>query len=86
MRCYDCSVQGHRVEAIGVCHHCSVGLCAEHGTLVSDPILVNEPVARVVALPKKARELLCRTCLDALGQRHRMEEQAQIFLEPVAHQ
>jgi hypothetical protein len=83
MRCYDCSIQGDRNEAIGVCHHCSVGLCVEHGALVSDPILVHEPIAKVVALPKKARELLCRTCLDALRQRQALEEQ--VPAEQLAH-
>lgn len=74
MRCYDCSVQGHQREAIGLCHHCSVALCREHGTLVEDPVLVHEPVAKVVTLPKKARELLCHTCLDALRQRQELSE------------
>jgi len=73
MTCYDCSLKGDHSEAIGVCHHCSVGLCAAHGTLVADPILVNVPLNRLVAVPKKAREFLCRTCLEALRQRHAME-------------
>ncbi len=75
MRCFDCSAPGERSEAIGVCHHCSVGLCADHGAIVSDPILAHESIAKVIALPKKARELLCRTCLDALRQRHAMPEE-----------
>ncbi|MBS1982940.1 MAG: DUF2180 family protein [Bdellovibrionales bacterium] len=68
MRCYDCTIQGDRNEAIGVCHHCSVGLCENHGTIVPDVILGHEPIAKTVALPKKARALLCRTCLEALQQ------------------
>ncbi len=68
MWCYDCSQQAIRREAIGVCHHCSVGVCTHHGTMVSDPVLIRQPVAKVEALPKKARELLCHTCLAALGQ------------------
>jgi hypothetical protein len=69
MKCYDCSTQGGRTDAIGVCHHCSAGVCVDHGTFIMDPVLVHEPIARTVALPVKARELLCRTCLEALGQR-----------------
>jgi len=81
MKCYDCHTAGQETEAIGVCHHCSAGLCEDHGTVVVDPILVQEPVMKTVALPKKARELLCRTCLGALRQRHALVEEP---LEPLA--
>ena len=78
MKCYDCSLLGDGNEAIGVCHHCSVGLCAGHGTIVADPVLVHEAVAKVLELPKKARELLCQTCLDALSQRHQSEQEQEL--------
>lgn len=79
MKCYDCSTQSSpaqssQKDAIGICNHCSVGLCAEHGALLSDPILVNVPVNRTVALAKQARELLCHVCLDALRQRDVRED------------
>ena len=74
MRCFECSLAGARADAVGVCHHCSVGLCAEHAVLTADPILIHRPVAQVVELPKKARLLLCHTCLDALRQHHAIEE------------
>ena len=85
MKCFECSMIGQAVDAIGICHHCSVGLCSEHGVLADDPILVHEPIARVVALPKKARELLCQTCLEALRQRHVIEEQSAMPGPSVAH-
>jgi hypothetical protein len=75
MRCYDCHMAGRKADAIGVCHHCSVGLCMDHGTVVIDPILMQEPVMKTVALPKKARELLCQTCLEALRQRQALVEE-----------
>jgi hypothetical protein len=70
MRCYDCTVNGDHNEAIGVCHHCSVGLCETHGTVVPDAILAHEPIAKTVVLPKRARAFLCGTCLEALQQRN----------------
>jgi hypothetical protein len=30
MYCYECSQDGSREEAIGLCHHCSVALCPHH--------------------------------------------------------
>jgi hypothetical protein len=75
MKCYDCHTAGRKADATGICHHCSVGLCIDHGTVVVDPILVHEPVMKTVALPKKARELLCRTCLEALRQRQALVEE-----------
>lgn len=73
MGCYECCLKNDHREAVGICHHCSIGLCVSHGTLVADPILVNVPLNRSVALPKKAREFLCGTCLEALRQRDVME-------------
>jgi hypothetical protein len=74
MRCYECSLKGQISEAIGICHHCSIALCFEHATLVADPIHTTMLINRDVVLPKKARALLCRTCLDALRQLHLMEK------------
>lgn len=85
MHCYECSLKEERRDAIGVCHHCSIALCASHGTLVADPVLVNVPLNRLVPLPKKAREFLCTTCLEALQQRHAMELERAPFIETELH-
>jgi hypothetical protein len=78
MICFDCSVQkSKRTDAIGVCHHCGVAVCNDHGVVVADPVHVHELVAKEISLPKKARELLCRTCLDALRQREVLEVEEQ---------
>ncbi|MGQ9663220.1 MAG: DUF2180 family protein [Kiritimatiellia bacterium] len=29
MICFECFQRGQRSEAVGVCHHCSVAVCAE---------------------------------------------------------
>lgn len=68
MNCYECSQGGIATEAIGLCHHCSVGLCGEHATMVPDPVTVMYPVAKTVVLPRKARVLLCAVCKAALEQ------------------
>ena len=68
MKCFDCSIEGRVADTIGVCHHCSTGVCRSHSSLVSDPVTMQALIMRTVILPKKARVLLCRTCLEALGQ------------------
>jgi hypothetical protein len=70
MQCYECSLTTGAREAVGICHHCSAGLCADHASMVEDPVIAHLPVAREVVLPKVARLLLCRTCKMALEQPH----------------
>ena len=67
MLCYECSQAGTRQEAIGVCQHFSVGLCQEHSAMIADQVTMTALINRMV-LPKKARVLLCSTCLAALQQ------------------
>lgn len=68
MLCYECSKAGTDREAIGICHHCSAALCVDHACIVADPVTTTHPLTRTVVLPKRARQLLCGTCLDALRQ------------------
>ena len=71
MKCLDCSTsQGRATEAMGVCHHCSAGVCESHSALVSDPVTMQALIMRTVIPPKRARVLLCNTSLEALGQPH----------------
>ena len=77
MKCYDCNLARKKTEPIGVCHHCSVAVCSEHGTVVTDPILMTIPLAKVVALPIRARALLCPQCLAALEQRHALGRESE---------
>jgi len=77
MKCFDCSIQGCAADALGICHHCSAGVCESHGSFVSDPVTMQAIVNRTVVLPKKARVLLCRTCQEALGQPHNPEAEAE---------
>jgi hypothetical protein len=36
--------------------------------VVADPVTTSYPIAKRIAFPKKARLLLCVTCLEALEQ------------------
>lgn len=68
MHCYECLQAGETRDAVGLCHHCSAALCAEHIRVVDDPVIGGVPIVRTVVLPKKARLLLCGTCKAALEQ------------------
>ncbi len=68
MKCFDCAMKGIATETIGICHHCSAGICDTHGTLVSDPVTVPAVVMGTRVLPKRARLLFCHLCLAALRQ------------------
>jgi hypothetical protein len=68
MVCYECSLKGLRREAVGLCHHCSAGLCLDHVVVAPRPVTVREPIEKTVVLPIEARELLCATCHAAQQQ------------------
>lgn len=73
MKCLDCARNGTATETIGICQHCSAGVCDKHGTLVSDPVTVPAVVMGTRVLPLSARLLLCSHCLAALRQRGVLE-------------
>lgn len=68
MNCYDCSLQSNRREAVGLCRNCSAGLCSEHVHEEEQEITVVRIINREVALPLRARTLLCGVCKAALEQ------------------
>ena len=68
MLCYECWKAGRSREAVGLCHNCSAGLCADHACVIADPVTATRPVFKTVVLPQKARQLLCARCLRALEQ------------------
>jgi hypothetical protein len=68
MKCFDCATKAIATEAIGMCHHCSAGVCDTHGVLVADPVTVPTVVMGTRVLPKRARLLFCHNCLAAMRQ------------------
>jgi hypothetical protein len=75
MMCYECALQGAEREAVGMCHNCSIGLCAEHGKRVKT--LVPHPTNRSFApdvpdqeIPTEAERFLCSSCAQAMQRRH----------------
>lgn len=74
MMCYECARQGIERPAVGMCHNCSIGLCAEHGrrvkTLLAHPTNRSfAPSAAEQELPAEAERFLCGSCTQAM-QRH----------------
>ena len=72
MRCYECSQAGEVRDAVGLCHHCSAALCAEHARVTMDPMIAPAPLSKEIILPKRARVLLCPMCHAALEQVRRV--------------
>lgn len=68
MQCYECAVLGKETQAIGMCHNCSVGLCREHAVLRPRSVTALYPIAKVIELPQRAREMLCSVCKAAFEQ------------------
>jgi hypothetical protein len=68
MICFECFRRGQRSEAVGICHHCSAAVCADHGFLLPKLLHMSVPLVKVVNLPKQAQELLCSVCRAALDQ------------------
>jgi hypothetical protein len=61
MNCYICDQQPcasgthfHVRPAVGICHHCGIGVCAEHSHKSTDP----------------GAPLLCRQCADLAAHPH----------------
>ncbi len=73
MNCLDCTRAGTATETIGICHHCSAGVCNAHGVLVSDPVIIPTVVMGTRILPQRARLLYCHHCLAALRQQGVLE-------------
>lgn len=72
MNCYVCAEAESSREAVALCHHCSAGLCLEHIFSRPRSVIAIAPLNREVALPIKARELLCPVCKQALEQPRRV--------------
>ena len=85
MFCYECAIQGVRREAVGMCRHCSAGLCEEHAHVEAAPVKTERRNATFgavhwdVELPRPARRMLCETCQSAL---HQAEPEAQRTAQP----
>lgn len=70
MVCYECFMRGQRRDAIGLCHHCSVAVCAEHAEVVAVPITEKVLLVKEIVLPQQARRLFCKICRAAIEQDH----------------
>ncbi|MYT28555.1 DUF2180 family protein [Streptomyces sp. SID8354] len=66
MKCFDCAWAEQVVDAVGVCHHCGVGVCLRHCHVALEP---GHRIAGVgqSTLSRPARELTCLTCHFAMA-------------------
>ena len=74
--CFECKCIAIRRDAVGVCHNCGVALCEEHAQIEWTPIVAvygnstYPAINGTFELPRKARQILCRVCQQALRQKH----------------
>jgi len=76
MMCYECEREGKVRAAVGTCHNCSIGVCAEHGARVR--YLVGHTTGKTFVpgisereLPEDAERFLCQFCAGAVSQQSR---------------
>jgi len=85
MLCYECSLSDAEVQAIGMCRHCSAGLCAARAHVVHEPVTVIRrhqiygSIKDTVTSPVSARRLLCGLCQRALRDRLDKDELASLY-------
>lgn len=77
MLCYECSKAGSNREAIGLCYSCLAGLCSDHACVTTLSVETTYPVA----LPQRARQFLCATCLRAFRQARVIDPQTETSKE-----
>ena len=70
MMCFECKREGTDRAAVGICHNCSIGLCAEHGVRVKS--LVGHATGKSFVpdvsdreLRQEAARFLCPSCAGA---------------------
>ena len=76
MMCYECERERTVRAAVGICHNCSIGVCAEHGARVR--YLVGHTTGRTFVagisereLPEEAARFLCQACAYGVSQQGR---------------
>ncbi|MCK7622385.1 DUF2180 family protein [Streptomyces sp. RS10V-4] len=65
MKCFDCARADEAVDAVGICHHCGVGVCLRHCHVGLEPGHRLSGVGQST-LARPARVLVCLTCHSAL--------------------
>jgi hypothetical protein len=74
MICYDCSLSGRQVPAIGVCAACGAAACAECAYFGTQTIHLMEGFASAEINNVDTRVLNCARCADAVHANHPLEK------------
>ena len=65
MKCFDCAVAESDRDAVGMCHDCGAGLCANHAVIRSRHLNRIATINRPIPVEPPARLMLCQTCVAA---------------------
>lgn len=65
MNCLDCAGKGRTVPAVGVCHDCGAGVCAEHLHVSPHWLTRTAAINRTIVVDPPARLLRCTVCHSA---------------------
>jgi hypothetical protein len=69
VNCLDCQDSSTDAPAVGVCHQCGAGVCAEHAVIKWQRLSCVRAVARVVVIDRPVRRVLCQACARAHHER-----------------
>ena len=62
MNCLDCAGAGVAAEAVGTCHDCGSGVCAQHARVLPRWLTRIAVINRVERVEPPGRLLLCPVC------------------------
>lgn len=71
MKCYDCDQERVESVALGVCHICGAGLCAEHTRETKQAVKANQAFFARVTVDPPQRQLSCHKCAESIAARDR---------------
>ena len=66
MNCLDCAAHGQVKPALGVCHDCGAGVCADHVVSRDRHLTRLEGIGMKVKVEPPARLLRCEVCTTAV--------------------
>ncbi len=66
MNCYDCNKERVETVALGVCHICGAGLCAEHTRETKQAVKITQAFFAKVAVDPPQRGLVCLKCAESI--------------------
>jgi hypothetical protein len=66
MNCLDCAANGQVTPAVGVCHDCGAGVCADHVVSGDRHLTRLEGIGMKVKVEPPARLLRCEVCTAAV--------------------